>query len=216
MRRPLAGLAVVLSIAATGLLGPASPACACDCRQLTDAEAYGRADAVFAGTAVRRDDPGGAILGSDDPVQIVFTVDTVYKGKVVKTQAVRTARDGASCGLEATVGQRYLVFADASGGRLEGELCGGTRRVTGVPVVAGVTGHPAAAGRAAAGPEPRAASARVASGRAASDRAAGVERALGFLRSAPGIALLGAVAAAAAVSLLLVVRRRRPAGRTDT
>ncbi len=145
-------LLVAAVVAAGALLGPASPACACDCAPLTEAQAFEQADAVFAATLVRRDEPGGLIRSSTDPVTLTWTVDAVYKGDAGKVQQVMTAESSASCGLEAEVGKRYLVHADAVGGRLEASLCGGTRPLAGAAGAAG--DQLTVAGRAGEPPAP--------------------------------------------------------------
>jgi hypothetical protein len=58
----------------------------------------------------------------------VFDVVRVYKGDVRAQQAVVTAREGASCGLEIAGNGPFLVFALSRGdGLLTANLCGGTR-----------------------------------------------------------------------------------------
>jgi Tissue inhibitor of metalloproteinase len=137
---------VAAIVAAGALLGPASPACACSCAPLTQAQAFEKADAVFAATLVRRDERGGLVRSSTDPVTLTWTVDAVYKGSASKVQQVNTVESGASCGLEAEVGRRYLVHADSTGGRLEASLCGGTRPLAGTPAVAGHVAKPPTGG----------------------------------------------------------------------
>jgi len=107
---------------------------------------------VFAATLVRRDEPGGLIRSSTDPVALTWTVDAVYKGSAGTVQQVVTADSSASCGLEVEVGKRYLVHADAVDGKLEASLCGGTRPLAGNAgeaadqlSVAGRAGEPPAA-----------------------------------------------------------------------
>jgi hypothetical protein len=150
MKRLLGWVFVVVAGAAATLVGAGAPACACSCVGATEAESYERADAVFAATLVKRDEPGG-MFSSDDPVELGFTVDAVYKGDVSAVQRVVTERSTASCGLEVEVGKRYLVHADSTDGELTASLCGGTRTLTGTPPV--VAGHEPRA--AAGGGEPR-------------------------------------------------------------
>ena len=159
MRRVLGGMLVLLVGAVSGLVGPASPACACSCMRLTEAEAYERASTVFAATLVRR---GEAKDGQSSLTQVTmeFVVDAVYKGEVRPVQKVLTAASSASCGLEVPVGQRYLVHASPSedGSALQTTLCDGNRPLDGTPKVAGAAARPVvdnAGGEAAAPPAVR-------------------------------------------------------------
>ncbi len=109
---------------------------ACDCVELTDAEAYDFADVVFTGALVEISTREGDIVVSNDPERFVFDVDQVYKGEVQARQSVVTAREGASCGLEIGGPGPFVVFArleddSLTSGAVEGEvyssLCSGTR-----------------------------------------------------------------------------------------
>lgn len=147
MKRLLASALVVVAGAAAGMMGAAAPACACSCVPTTEAQAYERADTVFAGTLVRRQDPPDG-SSSVNLATLMFAVDKVYKGDVGATQKVLTAMSSASCGLEVQIGKRYLVHADPSAAQpaeLEGSLCGGTRPFEGTEAVAGNAGKPPAA-----------------------------------------------------------------------
>lgn len=130
MPRSLRLLAGPLVVAVVVMLGGAAMALACSCLVATEAEQAARASALFAGTAVASSDPnaGGPLIGSGDPIEWTFAVDTVVKGEVVADQRVTTARDGASCGASFEVGRRYLVFAsDGESGGLVTGVCSGTR-----------------------------------------------------------------------------------------
>jgi hypothetical protein len=140
-----AAVPVVLAAAAT-------PATACSCLAIDDAEAFSLADAVFTGAAVERHEPRDPV----SPTTLVFHVDHVYKGDVAALQEVRTPSSSAACGLSPTDG-RLLVFAadpgvtrrgslDATDGQLVAFLCGGTRDVSddAVPVAFGTGRAPAA------------------------------------------------------------------------
>src|SRR5436309_1256102 len=61
-----------------------------------------------------------------DPVEVVFDVETVYKGTPTKTATVSTVASGASCGYEFIADRRYTVFASAHEGKLDSGLCQGT------------------------------------------------------------------------------------------
>ena len=73
------------------------------------------ADAAFLGTLVEIRRPELA-LSSGAESRFVFDVEAVFKGDGVRTrQSVVTASDGASCGLELSVGTTALVFARVDG-----------------------------------------------------------------------------------------------------
>jgi hypothetical protein len=122
------------------VLGPAAPAGACTCVGMTDVEALASAEVAFTGELVEVQEPAGVEGPSDAVAWFVFAVDTVYKGDAVSRQAVVTARDSASCGLEISGPGPFLVFAstepdvpvDGRDGDLYSSLCSGTR-----PVAAG-------------------------------------------------------------------------------
>ena len=81
--------------------------------------------------------PDGDIVVSTDPERFVFDVDRVFKGEAQSRQAVVTASEGASCGLEISGPGPFVVFArldddiGLTSGAVEGEmyssLCSGTR-----------------------------------------------------------------------------------------
>ena len=49
------------------------------------------------------------IMGSRDPTNVKFQVQTVWKGAAYPTRYVATARSGASCGYPFKVGTEYVV-----------------------------------------------------------------------------------------------------------
>lgn len=118
---------VTLALVLVGTVS--SPACACSCVQTTTRESFERADAVFAGTLVSRDEQA-------DKATLVFEVSDVYKGTVSARQEIVTHVSGATCGLELTGRGPHLVFGNAEGsdfepspdeGQYVGGLCGGSR-----------------------------------------------------------------------------------------
>jgi hypothetical protein len=197
MRRVIGTTLVLLAGAAAGLVGPAAPACACSCVPVSEAEAYARASTVFAATLVRRE---GQVDGRSSlaPVTMVFAVDAVYKGKVDPVQEVVTAMSSASCGLETTVGERYLLHArpaDGDASALQTGLCDGNRPLDGTPAVAGVQARPVVDGAGADAVEPRDPEPR--------DPAADRRRVA--LGASAGLVVLGALG----FVLVVAVRRRR-------
>lgn len=145
--------AVLTTTALAGLLQlvttlGAAPALACSCVPMTDAEYAESADVVFAGILLHREEPDdGGIISSGDLVTLTFAVDEVYKGQVGTTVQVRTARSGASCGLELDGEGPFLVFTEFGENGLTASLCGGTRDLPEtVPAVLGEGRPPAGSG----------------------------------------------------------------------
>ncbi|MGY2085502.1 hypothetical protein [Blastococcus sp. SYSU DS0539] len=141
MRRTALFLLLSCWFAGLGLV-VASPATACSCTGGTTAEFLARADVVFTGSLVSREEPSGIRVGSGDPALHVFAVDTVVKGTAHARQGVLSPASGASCGLELTGDGPVAVFAtrdaDLGGtafttladGQYAAFLCGGTAQLT--------------------------------------------------------------------------------------
>lgn len=122
-----------------GVLAPSALACSC-AGPSSDSRSVTRADAVFVGELVVREELSGS-WGSIGARSAVFTFDVsdVYKGEVREHQSVVTARDGAACGLELRGPGPHLVFArnetpddDSPDDHpvLLADLCGGSRPLT--------------------------------------------------------------------------------------
>jgi MYXO-CTERM domain-containing protein len=96
---------------------PATPAWACSCARLDEAEAFDMADTVFVGVvqSIRRSDTG--------PLDVRFAVESVRKGAAAGEITVQTSDGGASCGYGFATGKRYRVFAHDGGTG----LCSGNR-----------------------------------------------------------------------------------------
>lgn len=120
--------AMVLVMAPITLLFGTGQALACSCAGESEAVHYERADTVFAGRLVHREEPPSApVMSSLDPATLTFEVSRVYKGEATDRQRVTTAQSGASCGLEIEGEGPFLVFAERDGAGLTASLCGGTR-----------------------------------------------------------------------------------------
>jgi hypothetical protein len=122
-----------LTFALVPLVG-VSPAHACSCVAATEDQQFKRAGAVFKGTVTARDMPGGAHHDGSAGVIYTFAVSRVYKGTVLASQQVHTARDGATCGVALAGTGPFLVFAQRPRNAtattpLEMNLCGGTRPI---------------------------------------------------------------------------------------
>lgn len=192
-------LAGLLQLATT--LG-ATPALACSCAPMTDAEYVGSADVIFAGTLLdRKEPPSGSITSSGDLVTLTFAVSEVYKGQVGTTTQVRTASSGASCGLELDDEGPFLVFTTFDKNGLTASLCGGTRDLPERPPAALGPGRPPAGSGQATPFEPTSGG----GGRGdASETGDGIALALWITGGAAGTALVGWLAYRKV--------RRRPAG----
>ena len=150
----LRSLVVIVVAAATTVLTSGEQASACSCAVQTEEAAFETADAVFVGQLVGVRTPPGDTWSSMDPERFVFDVSEVFKGEVSARQSVVTARDGASCGLELSVGGTYVMFATATSrewelepGEVVSGLCNGNRAVSDAPIPAsfGAPSTPSAA-----------------------------------------------------------------------
>lgn len=103
---------LILALTASGLHFGAAPASACSCVELTSAEAFERADAVFVGEVTAFKVKSGLFgKSSIDPTAVVFTVNEVWKGPRQESITIRTVRGEVSCGFEFAEGLKYLVYA---------------------------------------------------------------------------------------------------------
>jgi hypothetical protein len=186
--RRVLGLAILVPLlAALVVVFGARPSFACSCALIKgESVPYRLADAVFTGKVLERREPSHG-FSSGDPAIYVFSVQTVYKGRVHTVQGVQTAVSGESCGLDIPDRGRFLVFAERSrGGGLTANLCGGTRPVGRGPVTFAATGPPLA-------------------GRSVSPADSGGSAGLSWRLVAAVLLVVGAGAAVGTV----VVRRRR-------
>jgi hypothetical protein len=119
-------LKAILALAAvSAALAFAAPAAlACSCIPFTKPDYARQATLVFTGT-VTRVDLGPFAFSSTNPVDVVFDVETVYKGAPTKTILVHTVASDASCGYYFQTGRRYTVFPWLQEGKLQAGLCQG-------------------------------------------------------------------------------------------
>lgn len=128
MRKVFGIVAAIVAVSTVIVVGATTSAWACSCIVQTQQEQFERADVVFTGTVVERDDPhSGSIVSSGDPIDYTVDVDGIQKGTVGDPAVVRSARDGATCGFSFTVGRRYQIFAQRFEGRWTTNLCSGTQ-----------------------------------------------------------------------------------------
>jgi hypothetical protein len=111
------------------LLAPQA-ACACSCASGTEEEFVKHADLIFVGVVTGVDKPFGFGGGGGD-IKVDFVVEEVTKGDSPGKITLTTASDGAACGYDFTVGNRFRVYAhEGSTG-----LCSGNRLVGSAPEV---------------------------------------------------------------------------------
>lgn len=90
-------------------------------------ESQARSDAIFEGTVTTVKSSTGLLSSSSaKAVKASFQVNEVWKGLVTPTIEVLTAAGSDSCGYEFVEGERYLVYAKATGKALEVSLCSQT------------------------------------------------------------------------------------------
>ena len=122
VRRTL--LVVVLALG--GVLGAAPRAMACSCAGPPGdvLATIADADGAFVGRLVRTEDPTrGPVVSSGRTVHHHFEVEAVAKGDLGPTVIVDAAASGASCGIEARVGDRLGLVLRRGAGRWTSGLC---------------------------------------------------------------------------------------------
>ena len=97
-------------------LALAGDALACTCAPVDLVRDLPRADGAFIGTVLDRTD--GKTTST-----LLFRVEQVYKGDISNRVEIETARDGATCGLEAPVGERLGLLLERDGGKWRSSLC---------------------------------------------------------------------------------------------
>ena len=118
---------IALAAVSAALAYAPSTAFACSCVPFTNPDYARQATLVFTGTVTRVNVHSGLVVSSSmDPVDVVFDVETVYKGSPAKTTTVSTVASGASCGYGFVLGRRYTVFPWLQDGKLDVGLCNGT------------------------------------------------------------------------------------------
>ncbi len=127
MRRLWRLAAVLMLTAFSFLLAPQS-ACACSCALGTEDEFFENADFIFVGVVTAMDRP---LVGGGGQIKVDFVVEQIAKGEAAGQVTLTTESEGATCGYDFTVGQRFKVFAhNGSTG-----LCSGNKALGAAPEV---------------------------------------------------------------------------------
>ena len=105
-----------LGLASALLLAPMDAA-ACSCVPIDPWEAYARSEAAIV----------GVYAGKRGPTTYVFRVEEDYKAELPGELEIQSAEYGASCGIEARVGQRLGLFLARDGDRWASNLCSQAR-----------------------------------------------------------------------------------------
>jgi hypothetical protein len=95
------------------LCGYVTQTFACTCVAEPLSQAVSRADYIFLGTVLLRQDPPpnpSGVMSSMDPVYFHVAVERTLKGELPSPAIVVTARESASCGYPFQRGTRYLIF----------------------------------------------------------------------------------------------------------
>lgn len=127
MLQPFVRLVVAITLAIGLASVPVVAVHACSCAFLGYPEAIGEADLAFVGTVIDADEPDrDAFAGGLAEVAYAIDVERA-KSPTPNPVTVHThLGDGANCGLDLNVGERWLVIASAASGRPETNLCTGT------------------------------------------------------------------------------------------
>lgn len=107
----------------------AGTAHACSCAPATEEQLLARADHVFQGRVLEK------LVEAPQKVRYRVAVAEERKGDVPDEVGVVTYDNGAMCGIDLVVGKDYLIYAngDSSDGKVDSNLCGGTRLVDAAP-----------------------------------------------------------------------------------
>ena len=127
MRMPISGIVATCLLC---LPTPTGAICVC-AGESPPSVAYQKAQAVFAGIAVKVDIPNADELDSDRFSEAVYYFETthVWKGPVQDTIAVSTPVDACLCGTRFEIGRHYLLYAHGGNESLRVGVCNRLRRL---------------------------------------------------------------------------------------
>ncbi len=122
MKRPSAfclAFALALGIVIQGAL----PAHACSCIMPDPYSGLAEGDGAFVGTLVEVDRDLSGITSSDQLADYIFDVEVTLKGEIGDAILVKSAADGAACGIEAPIGTTVGIVVERVGSEWHGSLC---------------------------------------------------------------------------------------------
>ncbi|UYM04877.1 hypothetical protein [Solicola gregarius] len=121
----LAGAAAAAMVATALVVGLTTPAYACSCVQIDLQTQAKQGDAVFVGTPVDVTESGNSAVYE-------VRVSDVYAGTADPTTTVRTAADGASCGVDLKLDRQYMFVGDQKQphGEVSTTMCSGTQPIS--------------------------------------------------------------------------------------
>ena len=134
-------LRLISVVALVGLFTVAAPigrVYACSCAMMGPAEQLASADAAFVGVVAALEEPPSLQPAlALDPVLYTFVIEEALKGSLATSVILASNRDnGANCGFDFAVAQRWRVFAygDGAGGLTTSSCSGNELLAAGVPI----------------------------------------------------------------------------------
>jgi len=122
---------VVLMVSIYVWIPKQTSACSCAMGNTPDQE-FKKSDAVFQGKVIKKETQRNSLFirSSDDPVQVTFSVQKVWKGIETKEIIIQTELSEASCGYSFHNNQEYIVYATKRDGKLHVQLCSRTNQLS--------------------------------------------------------------------------------------
>ncbi len=121
--RRLNAIVVAFFVAFGVLIQGALPAHGCSCAPPNPYAGLAQADGAFVGTLVDVDRGVLPLTDSGQLIDFYFEVEAALKGDIGETVLVKSASDGAACGIEVPIGTRAGFLLYQSDGHWEGNLC---------------------------------------------------------------------------------------------
>lgn len=120
---------LIAGIVATTYAPATMHACSCLARAYSQQEKLDATSTVFLGTVT-------SITETEMQNTVTLDVSAYWKGPVMKTKTVTTAKDSAACGYNFEVGVKYLVYTNSSEGKNTVGLCGFTQTANDASIAA--------------------------------------------------------------------------------
>ena len=121
--RKLNALVLVVFLALGLVIQGALPAHGCSCMMPDPFGGLAEADGAFVGTLAEVDRGVAPITNSGEMIDFRFEVEATLKGDIGDVVVVKSASDGAACGIELPVGERAGFLLTQDGGEWQGNLC---------------------------------------------------------------------------------------------